>query len=93
MLCKREIIDPALGLPFRKAAVKITLGARGRLIALLGGFCEQLHDDCGNGDWNLRQPIARRHRLARDVAMNQFHRIGRREWQGPGNHLVEHDAQ
>ena len=35
----------------------------------------------------------RRHRLSRNVAVHQFHRIGRREWECPGQHLVQHDAQ
>src|SRR5229473_3525187 len=35
------------------------------------------------------QPLCGRHRLSRDVGVHQFHRIGRREWKSPGDHLVE----
>src|SRR5262249_44792693 len=44
VFAKRKWIDSPMQLPFRKTAPKITLDACGRLITLLGGLREQLHD-------------------------------------------------
>ena len=40
-----------------------------------------------------RQPLDGRHRLPGDVAVDPLHGIGRREWQCPREHLVEHDPE
>ena len=42
---ERKFVDAALSFPFSKAVPKITLNARRRLIAFLGGLGQQLHDD------------------------------------------------
>ena len=82
-----------LRLPFRQAAPKIALDAGGGLVALLGGLGEQLHDDRRDAARNASDPLAGRHRLPRDVAVHPLHRIGGRERQRPGEHLVERDAE
>ena len=42
---------------------------------------------------NARQPLRRRHRLSRDVAVDPFHRVGGAERQTTGEHPVERDAE
>ena len=46
-----------------------------------------------DGAGTVVQPLAGRHRLPRDVAVDPFHRIGRGEWQRAREHLVERDAE
>ena len=45
------------------------------------------------GAGNACHPLARRQRLAGDVAVNPLHRVGGGERQRSGEHLVERDAE
>ena len=90
---EREGVDPALGLPLSQAAPEVALEASRGLIAVLGGLGEQLHDDRRDGAGDLRQPLGRRRRPPRDVAVHPFHRLGRREGQTAGQHFVQRDAE
>src|SRR5262244_3540566 len=49
---------------------QITLDAGGSLVTLLGGLREQLHDDLRDRGRNLRQPLAWRHWLSGDMAVD-----------------------
>ena len=91
---QREVDRCALRLPFGEATAKVALDAGRGLIAILGGLREQLH-----GDRRELQPGRSLSRslggagCLRDVAVHPFHRIGRRERQTAGQHLVEGDAE
>ena len=79
---QRERVDAACDFPFSQAAPEIALDAGGRLVALLGGLGEQLHDDSRQRGRDVRQIVEWR-RMPGDVAMNPFQGIGRRERQTP----------
>ena len=89
MRAQRERLDPTARLPFRQAAPEVGLDARGGLVALLGGLGEQLHHDRRERRGDLARPLAGRRRLPGDVAVDPFHRIGGREGQRAGQHLVK----
>src|SRR3984893_7934889 len=93
MFAKQEFVDAMLRFPFSKTAPKITLEASRCLIALLSRLGEQLHDDCRNRGRDTLQPLAGWYRLPCDMAVDQLHRIGGREWKSTGEHFVECDAQ
>ena len=89
---QRERLDAAVRLPFRQAAAKISLDARGGLVAILGGLGEQLQDDGRErgGDSFTRSPGGTGCR-----AMWQWtHSIGSAadEGQRSREHFVEGDA-
>src|SRR5262245_42102283 len=81
--------DAAGRLPLCKAAAKIGFNAGCGLIALLGGLGEQLHHNRRQLSRDLRCPFNGWHRLARDVTVDPLNWICRREWQCPGEQLVE----
>src|SRR6476619_2737293 len=83
MFAKWKLIDAAPRFPFIKTASKIARSARCCLISLLSRLGEQFHHDCRNQARYTVQPLSWRHRLARDMGVHQFHRIGRREWKSP----------
>src|SRR5258705_13129675 len=93
MFAKREFVAALLRFPFSKTAPKITLEASRCLIALLRRLGEQLHDDCRNRGRDTLQPLAGWCRLPCDMAVEQLHWIGGREWKSTGEHFVECDAQ
>ena len=80
-LAQREGVDPAVSLPFSKAASEVVLQAGCGLVALLGGLGEQLQDDGGDRGGDRLPPLAGRHRFSRDMAVDPFHGIGRDERQ------------
>ena len=89
-----NVVDAFAGLPFSQAAPQIAFEAGGGLVALLGCLGEQLHDDCRDKRSGLpshRSPASTGCR--RDVAVHPFHRIGRRERQHAGQHLVQGHAE
>ncbi len=63
------------------------------LVALLCRFGHQLQDDRRKLRGNGRVSFVGRNRPPRNVAVNPFERIGRRERQNPGQHFVERDAE
>ena len=75
------------------ALAEVGFDAGGGLIAFLGRLGEQLHNDRGNRRWNVSQPLAWRHRLSGDMAVNPLHGIGSRKRKGACQHLVERDPQ
>ncbi len=89
LFAKLELVDPILRFPFSKAATKISLDASRCLIAVLSSLGEQLHDDCRYRARNTLRPLAGWRRLSCHVAVHQFHWIGSREWETPGQHLVK----
>src|SRR5216683_8403378 len=93
MSAQREFVDAMLRFPFSKTAPKITLDAGRCLIALLSRLGEQLHDDCRNRGRDTLQPFTWGHRLSRDMAVHQLHRIGNRKGETPGQHLVKRHAE
>ena len=90
---ERERLDAAMRLPFRQALAQIDRETRGGLVAVLGGLGEELHHDRRERPRDVRDPLVGRRRLAGDVAVHPFHRIGGGEGQFAGEHLVEGDAQ
>jgi hypothetical protein len=83
-----ELVDASLSFPCSKAAPKITLSARRCLVAFLGRFGEQLHDDCRYRCWRIFRSLVRRNWLSRDMAVHPFHRVGSREGKAPGQDFV-----
>ena len=77
LLAQREGVDPALSLPCSKAAPEVALQAGRGLVALLGGLGEQLQDEGGERGRDSRHPLARRHRLSGDMAVDPLHGISR----------------
>ena len=67
--------------PFGQAAPQIALDAARGLVALLGRLGEQLQDDRRDGAGDVLQPLAGRHRLSRNMAVDPLHGIGRSERQ------------
>src|SRR6476469_5792379 len=61
-------VDSAVDVPLREAAPQVMLDAGGRLIAILGGLGEQLHDDRRDRLWQALPPRSRRRRSLRDVS-------------------------
>src|ERR1700722_2198494 len=88
-VAEREGFDPAMRLPLRKTDPQIGLDASGGLVALLGGLGEKLHHDCRERPRDIYNPLMRRHRLPRDMAVYPPHRIVGREWEVPRQHFVE----
>jgi len=80
-------------LPISKAAPKVLFDASCRLVSVLRGLGEQLHDDRGKGDRDALNPLAWRDGVPRDMAMDPLHRITRGEGKTPCQHLVEGDTQ
>src|SRR5258708_2325593 len=91
VFAQREFVDAMMRFPFSKTAPKVTLEASRCLIALLSRLGEQLHDDCRNSGRDTLQPLAGWCRLPCDMAVNQLHWIGGREWKSTGEHFVERD--
>ena len=56
-------------------------------------LAEELHYKLRDRDWDILQPLARRHRLPRDMAMDPFHGIGCSERQCAREHLIERDSE
>src|ERR1700722_5837973 len=83
---ERERLYAAMRLPFREALPQIDRETRGGLVAVLGILGEKLHH-------YRRDPLARRRRLAGNVAVHPFHRVGSVERQFARQHLVEGDPQ
>ena len=90
---ERERLYAAMRLPFREALPQIDRETRGGLVAVLGVLGEELHHDRRERPRDARDPLVGRHRLAGNVAMHPFHRIGSSERQFARQHLVERDAQ
>ena len=80
-------------LPFRQALPQIDRETRGGLVAILGILGEELHHDRRQRRRDARDPLVGRRRLAGDVAVHPFHRIGGGEGQFAREHLVEGDPQ
>ena len=80
-------------LPRCKALTKIGLNCRGSLVALLRGLREELHHHRRELGGHRLYTIARRDRLSRKVAMDQFDGIGRGEGQPTSQQFVESDPQ
>ncbi len=90
---RREGQDASASLPFEETSPEVGFDAGSGLIAFLGGLGQQLHDDRGYCCRNFRQPLARRHRLPRDVTVNPLHGIGGGEWQAAREHFIESHAE
>ena len=73
--------------------LEVALEPKCSLIPLLGCLGEQLHDDCRDCCRHFLLTLGWWNWLPRDMAMHPLHRIGRREWQNTGEHLVERDAE
>jgi hypothetical protein len=93
VLSKWEDIDKTARLPFGQAVSEIALDAGGSLVAIFGCFGKQLHHDIGDRHRQARDAVAGRRRPARDVAVDQFHRVRSGKRQDPGEHSVEGDAE
>src|SRR5258708_32491090 len=64
VFAKRKGVDAPSKLLFGKTVPKITLDAGCRLVAFLGGLCEQLHDDFGYRSRDILRPFTGRQRLS-----------------------------
>ena len=53
VFAERKFVDATSRFPFSEAAPKIALHACRRLVTLLGGLGEQLHDDRRDGAWDI----------------------------------------
>ena len=82
-----------MGLPFREALPQIDRETRGGLVAVFGVLGEELHHDRRERPRDARDPLVRRRRLAGNVAVHPFHRVGGGERQFACKHLVEGDPQ
>lgn len=85
--------DGAGGLQLQQAARQVGGEAGGGLVALLGGLGQQLQDDVRHRAGQSVDPLGRAGRLAGDVAVDPFHRIGGAERKLAGDQLVQGDAQ
>src|SRR5258706_1389538 len=92
VFAKRKGVDAPLTLPFGETVPKIALDASCRLVALLGGLRQQLHDDFGNRSGDI-QTLTGRRRLSGNMAVHPLHGVGRGERQRAREHLVERDAE
>jgi hypothetical protein len=79
--------------PLPKAVAEVMLEARGCLVAFLGGLGEELQHNVGDRRRYRRRPLDWRRRLASNVTVDPFHRIGRGERQAAGQHPIERDAE
>ena len=86
-------LDGSLRFPLRQAAPEIAFNSRRSLIPLLGGLREELHRDRGDRGRHALESLAGCGRLPRDVTVHPFHRVGSRERQEAGQHLVERDSK
>ena len=93
MLTEREVVDPTLSPPRRKAASEIALQAGGGLVAIFGGFGEQPHDNRREHRRHAGHSLGGWHRPPSDVAVHPFHRIRRGKWQRTREHLVENNTE
>ncbi len=91
--CQAEWRDLAGGEHALEAELEVGLEPFGLLVAVLGGFGQQLHDNVGYHLGDCRVKLARRQRAPRDMAMHQLQRLARLEWQQAGDHLVERDTE
>src|SRR6266403_3336186 len=89
MFAEREIGDASALIPFSEAAAKIALRTEGRLVTFFRSFGDQFHHDRGKTARYGFYSLVRRHRMACDVTMNQFHRIRSRKGQATGQHFVK----
>ena len=80
-------------LPVRQALAQIGRETRGGLIPVLGILGEKLHHNRRDRPRDARDPLIGRRRLAGNVAVHPFHRVGGGERQFARQHLVEGDAQ
>src|SRR5262249_43504611 len=87
-----EFVDTASGFPFGKAPPQIALGARSRLVTLLGSLGEQLHDDRRDRAREVSS-LAGWRRWSCNMTVPPFHWIARREGQNAHEHLVQRDAE
>src|SRR5262249_47466841 len=92
-LAKRKLVDAAMTLPFSKTAPQIALNAGCRLVALLGSFGKQLHDDYRDSGRDILHPLAWRRGFSGGMAVNPLHGIGSRERKSARQHLVERDPE
>jgi len=80
-------------LPLHEAAPEIGLNPGGRLIALLGRLCEQLHHDCRELGGHCRDPLFGRCRLPSNMTVDPLERVSGGKGQRCGEHLVEGNAE
>ncbi len=93
MRAEREGVDVSLRCPLRQAAAQIGFQAGSSLVALLGRFGKQLHDEGRDLFGNAGRPLGGRYRLSSEVAMEQFHRVRGGKRQHAGQHFIERHAQ
>ena len=82
---EQERLYAADPLPLREALPQVGRKARSSLVAILGILGEELHHHRRKRRRDVRDPLGGRRRLAGDVAMHPFHRIGGGEGQFAGS--------
>src|ERR1700722_19239780 len=82
-----------MSFPFQTTPLEIGLHACRSLVTVFGVLGEELEHNSSNADRDPADALVRRWRLTRDMTMDQFHRVGCREWKRSREHLIEGDAK
>src|SRR5580704_174030 len=82
-----------MSFPFRAAPLEIGRHACRGLVTVFGVLGEQLDDDSGNTERDRADTFVWWRRLTRYMTVDQFHRVGCREWKKSREHLIQGDTK